>query len=73
MDRDHRVAEAVELVLRFALGRLDHERVGDREGQGRGVKPDHQTLRHVLGGHTAGLFQLAQVEDALVRHAAAPV
>jgi hypothetical protein len=24
-DRDHRVAEAVDLVLRFRLGRLDHQ------------------------------------------------
>ena len=30
-DRDHRVAEPVELFLRFALGRLDHERAGHRE------------------------------------------
>ena len=27
-DRDHRVAEAIELLLRLALGRLDHQRAG---------------------------------------------
>jgi hypothetical protein len=27
-DRDHRVAEAVELGARLALGRLDHQRAG---------------------------------------------
>ena len=31
VDRDHGVAEAIELFFRFALGRLDHQRVDDRE------------------------------------------
>src|SRR6185369_2650477 len=34
---DHRLAEAVELGLGLALGRLDHQRAGDRERDRRGV------------------------------------
>src|SRR6185369_10723256 len=37
-DRDHRVAEAVELRLRFALRRLDHERARDGERHRRSVE-----------------------------------
>ena len=31
VDRKHRIAEAVQLLRRFALGRFDHERAGNRE------------------------------------------
>ena len=48
-DRDHRVDEAVELGLRFALGRLDHQRAGDREAHRRRVEAVvHQPLRDVV-------------------------
>ena len=48
-DRDHRVAEAIELVFRFALRRLDHHRPGNRERDRRRVEPVvHQPLRDVL-------------------------
>ena len=48
-DGDERVAEAIELVLRLTLGRLDHHRAGNREGHRRGVEAVvHQPLRHVL-------------------------
>ena len=35
-DRDHRVAEAVELGEVLALGRLDHQRAGHREASSSG-------------------------------------
>jgi hypothetical protein len=67
-DLDHRVDEAVELVLRFALGRLDHQRAGDREAQRRRVEAEvDQALGDVLGADAGGVLQRAQVEDALVR------
>ena len=70
VNRDHRLAEAVELRLRLALGRLDHQRIGHRERQRRGVEAVvHQTLGDVLGGDADLALQRAQVEDALVRHA----
>jgi len=66
-DRDHRVAETVELMFRFALGRLDHHRARDRPGNGRRVKAViHQTLGHVFH-FDAGALAGAQVEDAFVR------
>ena len=37
-DRDHRVAEPVDLVEVLALGRLDHERARDGEGHRRRVE-----------------------------------
>ena len=75
-DRDHRVAEAVELVERLALGRLDHQRAGDREAQRRRVEAVvDQALGDVFGADAARaagrVLQRPQVEDALVRDAAA--
>ena len=47
-DRNHRVAEPIELLLRLALGRLDHQRAGHRKRHGRSVKAVvHQPLRDV--------------------------
>src|SRR6187455_1695538 len=66
MDGDERIAEAVELGLRLALGRLDHERAGDGEGHRRGVIAIvHQALRDVLDLE-AVLLPRAEFEDALV-------
>ena len=72
-DRDHRVAEAVELGLRLALGRLDHQRArrpgttssarGSRSPSAAWRCPRPRCRRVFLSG--------AQVEDALVRDAAA--
>jgi hypothetical protein len=48
-DRDQRVAEAVELGLRLALGGLDHQRARDREAHRRRVEAVvHQALGDVL-------------------------
>jgi hypothetical protein len=65
--------EAVELGQRFALGRLDHQRARYREAQRRRVEAVvDQALGHVFGADAGGLGQRAEVEDALVRHTAAP-
>jgi hypothetical protein len=67
-DRDHGVAEPVDLAEVLTLGGLDHERAGDREGhRGRVEAVVDQPLGHVVDGDTAASGQLAQVEDALVR------
>jgi hypothetical protein len=66
VDGDHRIAETVELDLRFALGRFDHERAGDGERQGRGVVAViHETLGGVFG-FDAVFLPAAQIDDALV-------
>ena len=66
--RDHGVAESVELALRFALGRLDHQRLWHRPGHGRGVEAVvDQPLGHILDGDTGRLLDRPQVDDALVR------
>ena len=47
-DRDHRVAEPIQFSLRFALGRLDHQRARHRERDRRRVESVvHQPLGHV--------------------------
>src|SRR5688572_27078613 len=67
-NRDHRVAEAVELTLRLALRRLDHQRAGDGEGHRRRVETEiHQTLRDVLHLDPRGRLERARIDDALVR------
>jgi hypothetical protein len=67
-DGDHRVDEAVELALVLALGRLDHQRAGDREAHRRGVEAEvDQPLGDVVVGDAGGLGQRPDVEDALVR------
>ena len=69
-DGNHRVAETIELVLRFALRRLDHDRAGNRPGNGRRVKAViHQTLGDVFHFDARALAR-PQVENALVRHEA---
>ncbi len=66
---NHRVAEPIELRLVLALGRLHHQRAGDRKRDGRRMKTVvHQTLRHVHLLNPDGL-ELAQIEDQFMRHA----
>ena len=66
-DRDHRVAEAVELGQVLALGRLDHQRAGHRERHRRRVEAVvDEPLGHVVDGHAGRLGDRAQVDDALV-------
>ena len=70
--RDHRLAEAVELLLRLALGRLHHQRAGDGEAHGRRVEAVvHQPLGDVVHLDARGALHAARVEDALVRDAPA--
>ena len=70
-DGDHRVAEAVELGERLALGRLDHQRAGDGEAHRRGVEAVvHQPLGDVVDGDAGRLGDRPQVDDALVADAA---
>src|SRR5687768_1004836 len=67
-DLDHRVDETVELVLRLALGRLDHQRAGHREAERRRMEAEvDQALGDVLGTDAGLVLQRPQVEDALVR------
>src|SRR5487761_2098738 len=67
-DRDHRVDEAIELLLRLALGRLDHQGSRDREAHRRSVESVvDQPFRDVLDLDARCRLQRAQVEDAFVR------
>ena len=62
---NHRLAEAVEFGFRFTFRRLDHQRAGHGPAQRRRVEPViHEALGDVFGGDA---FEVAQVEDALVR------
>ena len=71
-DRDHRVDEAVELGFDFALGRLDHQRAGDRKAHRRRVEAVvDQALGDVLGLDARRGLERPQVEDAFVRDEAA--
>ena len=66
-DRDHRLAERVDLGQALALGRLHHQRAGHREAHRRRVEAVvGQPLGDVVDGDAGGLGDAAQVEDALV-------
>ena len=68
-DREHRVAERVERLLRLGLGRLDHQRLGDdqREVDRRRVEAVvHEPLRDVERGAAVLALQRARREDELV-------
>ena len=57
-DANHDVAEAIELLLRFALRRLDHQRPGHWKRHRRGVKSEvHQALGDVGFVDAARLLQ----------------
>nr|GEZ22423.1 hypothetical protein [Tanacetum cinerariifolium] len=65
---DHRVTEAIQFLFGFALGRLDHQRAGNREGHGRRVEAEvDQAFGDVIYANATGFLQRAQVEDAFVR------
>ena len=52
LDRDHRLDEPVELAQVLGLGRLDHQRAGDRERHRRRVEAVvDQPLGDVVDGH----------------------
>ena len=66
-DRDERVAEAVELRLRLALGRLDHERARDGPRHRRRVEAVvHHALRDVVDLDARRLVERPHVENELV-------
>ena len=68
-DRDHRLAESIELLLRLAFRRLDHEGARHRERHGRRVESIvHQPLGDILDIYSARLLHYPRVDDALVRH-----
>ena len=55
-DGEHGVDEPVELGERLGLGRLDHERAGDREAHRRGVEAEvDEPLGDVVDGDAGGL------------------
>ena len=67
-DRDHRVTESVQLTLRFALRRLDHQRPRHREGhRGRVEAIVHESLRDVFHIDARRRLVRPGVDDTLVR------
>src|SRR5262249_3705446 len=69
-DRDQRIAEPIELRLRLALRRLDHERACNWERDRRRVEAViHQPLGDVLDLDARRRLERAWVDDALVRDA----
>ena len=74
-DREHRLDERVERLLRLGLGRLDHQRLWDdeREVDGRRVEAVvHQPLRDVERADPVLALERARAEHELV-HAEAVV
>ena len=69
-DGDHRVAEGVQLFLRLALGRLDHQRAGDdqREVDRRRMEAVvHQPLGDVERVDVVGVLPLVAEDDLVQR------
>ena len=70
-DRQHGVAEAIQLSEALAFGGFDHQRPRHRPAHGRGMKTAvHQPLGDVLDRNPGAGFEGPGVDDALVRHAA---
>ena len=68
-DRDHRLAERVDLGQALAFRRLNHQRAGHREAHSRSVKAEvGQPLCDVVDGDAGVLRDRAQIQDALVGH-----
>ncbi len=66
-DRDHSVAETIQLILRLRLGRLDHYSAGHGEADRRRVESVvHQALGDILHFDSRWRLELAQIEYALV-------
>src|SRR5712692_1107851 len=70
-DRDERVTKPVELLLRFALRRLDHERARDGKRDRRRMEPVvDDALGDVLDLDPGRMLERSGVDDALVGDAA---
>src|SRR5262249_5750068 len=70
-NKNHRLAETIELGLRFALGWRDHHRAWNRQRDRRSVEAVvHQSLGDVLDLDARGRLELAQIDDALMGHKA---
>src|SRR3546814_17718284 len=68
-DRDHGVAEAVDLALGLALGRLYHQGVGHRERHGRRVEAVvDEALGDVLDGDAAGAIGRASCRERVCQY-----
>src|SRR5438477_624634 len=68
-DRDERVAEPIQLLLRLALGRLDHERPGHGERYRRRMESVvDDPLGDVFHVHGRRRLERTGIDDALVRH-----
>ena len=64
---EHRLAEAVQLRLVFAFRRLDHQRAGDREADGRRMEAVvHQALGDVLHLDARAALEWTRIHDAFV-------
>lgn len=73
-DRDQSVAESVEFGLVFGFCGLDHERVGDGPGHGRGMETVIlKTFGNVDGLNAARLLEVTCIEDEFVRTSAVGV
>ena len=71
VDRDHRVAKTVELVLWLTLRWFDHHRAGNGPRNRRRMKPViDQALRNILDLDSLAL-PLPKIENAFVCHEAA--
>ena len=71
-NRDHGVDEAINLHLRLALGRLDHQRACHRKTHRRRVKTIvHQPLGNVHVADATKLFDRAHIDDAFMGDEAA--
>ena len=67
VDPDHRVAESVEFGLVFAFRRLDHDRAGNGEAEGRSVKAIvHQSFGHIFCFDACAGLEGAEVDDELM-------
>ena len=64
---DHGVAEAVDLLQRFRLGRLDHQRACHRKAHGRCMEAVvNQSFRDIIHSDATDLGQWAQIKNAFV-------
>ena len=67
-NRDHRLAEAIELLFRFGFGRLDHQRASHRKRHGWRVKAViDQAFSDVVDSDAGAVLDDARINDAFVR------